>query len=142
MKTPRSTPSGCDDLSRRTFIGRTIAAAGIIAVPEIIPARALGADSAVAPSNRVSVGLIGRGAMGSGHLHRLAYDKNFQLVAVCDVDSTRREAARTTVNEIYAATQTDGGYKGCTGYNDYREILSRDDIDAVLIATPDHWHTL
>src|SRR5512140_2577611 len=142
MKTPRSTPSGCDDLSRRTFIGRTIAAAGIIAVPEIIPARALGADSAVAPSNRVTVGLIGRGAMGSGHLHRLAYDKGFQLVALCEVDKTRRDAGLQSIKDIYASTQPDGSFKGCTGYNDYREILAREDIDAVLIATPDHWHSL
>ncbi len=128
-------------ISRRMFLGRSLAAAGVLAIPEIIPASARGADGTVAPSNRVSVGLVGRGAMGSGHLHRLAYDKNFHLVAVCDVDQTRREAARTAANDIYAATQPDGGYKGCAAYNDYREILARDDIDAVLIATPDHWHT-
>lgn len=128
-------------INRRTFLGRSLAAAGVLAIPEIIPASARGADGTVAPSNRVSVGLIGRGAMGSGHLHRLAYDKNFHLLAVCDVDQSRREAARTAVNDIYAATQPDGGYKGCAAYNDYREIMARDDIDAVLIATPDHWHT-
>jgi len=127
-------------ISRRTFLGRSLAAAGALAMPNLIPAAARGADGEVAPSNRLTVALIGRGAMGSGHLHRLAYDKNFHLLAVCDVDRTRREAAQTTANEIYAATQPDGGYKGCVAYNDYREILARADIDAVLIATPDHWH--
>jgi Oxidoreductase family, NAD-binding Rossmann fold/Oxidoreductase family, C-terminal alpha/beta domain len=127
-------------ISRRTFLGRSLAAAGALAIPDLIPASARGADSSVAPSNRLTVALIGRGAMGSGHLHRLAYDKNFHLLAVCDVDRTRRETAQTNVNEIYTSTQPDGGYKGCAACNDYREILARADIDAVLIATPDHWH--
>jgi hypothetical protein len=80
--------------------------------------------------------------MGGGHLHRVAYDPGFQLLAVCDVDKTRRDAGRTAVEEIYAATQPGGSYKGCAAYNDYREILARADIDAVVIVTPDHWHSL
>lgn len=134
--------SNWNAISRRAFLGRTIAAAGVAAFPQVIPGRALGAEGTVAPSNRVTVGLIGRGAMGSGHLHRLAYDSNFQLVALCEVDAVRREQGRTTVDDIYAATQPGGAYKGCTTYNDYRELLARSDLDAVLIATPDHWHTL
>ena len=94
------------------------------------------------PSNRVTIGLIGKGAMGGGHLSRIAYDAGFQLVAVCEVDQTRREAGQKLVNEIYAATQPDGTYKGCAAYKDYREMLARPDIDAVVIVTPDHWHTL
>ncbi len=78
--------------------------------------------------------------MGSGHLHRVAYDPVFQLLAVCDVDQSRREAGRNAVNDIYASTLP--GYKGCIGYNDYRELLARPDIDAVIIVTPDHWHAL
>lgn len=80
--------------------------------------------------------------MGSGHLDRLAYDKGFQLLAVADPDRVRREAGKTRANDIYASTQPGGSYRGCDAYNDYREVLARDDIDAVLIATPDHWHTL
>lgn len=129
-------------MTRRSFLGRTLAAAGVLAAPDFIPASALGAEGTVAPSNRVTVGLIGKGAMGSGHLHRLAYDRGFQLLALCEADQTRRDTGVKAVNDIYAATQPDGGYKGCAGYVDYREMLARDDIDAVLIATPDHWHTL
>jgi hypothetical protein len=129
-------------ISRRSFLRQGLSLAGVLAAPEILSPAVFGADGQVAPSNRVAVGLIGRGAMGSGHLQRLAYDKNFQLLAVCDVDQSRREAGRTSVNEIYASTQPEGGGPGCKAYNDYREILERPDIDAVLIATPDHWHTL
>jgi GFO/IDH/MocA oxidoreductase family protein len=143
MKRARSSRlSDSSGLTRRSFLGRSLVATGVLAIPEFIPASLIGADGAVAPSNRVTVGLIGRGAMGSGHLHRLAYDKGFQLAAVCDVDKTRREAGRSSVDEIHGSMQGDGGYKACAAYNDYREILARDDIDAVLIATPDHWHTL
>lgn len=142
MKTTCSLRSESPRITRRSFLGCTLAAAGAVSLPELIPARALGAEGAVAPGNRITVGLIGRGAMGSGHLHRLVYDPKFQLVAVCEADQTRRDAGVQSVTDIYASTQPDSGYKGCTGYNDYREMLARDDIDAVLIATPDHWHSL
>jgi hypothetical protein len=88
------------------------------------------------------VGLIGRGAMGSGHLHRIANDRAFQLLAVCDVDRARREEGKATTEAVYAAQTGAGSYQGCQTCVDYREILARPDIDAVLIASPDHWHTL
>jgi hypothetical protein len=64
------------------------------------------------------------------------------VVAVCDVDRARREDGRETVESIYGALERGGGYKGCAAYNDFRELLARPDLDAVVIATPDHWHTL
>lgn len=67
---------------------------------------------------------------------------NVRVLAVCDVDTTRRENARKTVETRYAARITAGEYKGCDTYNDFRELLARKDIDAVVIATPDHWHAL
>lgn len=89
---------------------------------------------------RIAVGLIGVGCMGMGHLHRLAGDPGVQLTAVCDVDRTRLNQARSTVESIYASQAPSGTFRGCTAFNDYREMLERPELDAVLIATPDHWH--
>lgn len=113
-----------------------------LAFPWPIPSSVLGADGAVAPSNRINAAVIGVGAMGSGHMHRLASDPGFQLLAVCDADRKRRSDAKETVEATYAASAPSGGYRGCAAINDYREVLARADIDAVVIATPDHWHTL
>jgi len=129
-------------VTRRDFLRGTAALSGIAAVPWLIPASARGADNKVAPSHRITVCLIGVGVMGSGHLRRLVGDRGVQLLAVCDVDSVRREAARMRVEEAYAEERSAGTYRGCVAYNDYRELLARGDIEAVVIATPDHWHTL
>ncbi len=132
-------PLAAPGFSRRAFILRSLMAVGALSVPFGL-ARA--ANGAVAPSNRINVGLIGKGAMGGGHLHRLAYDPAFQLVAVCDVDQARREEGRQTVEDIYAVHKPSGTYHGCRACRDYRELLARPDIDAVVIVTPDHWHAL
>lgn len=129
-------------MHRREFLKRGAVATGGLAIPCFIPSSASGADTGVPPSERVNVGLIGRGAMGSGHLQRLAGDPQFQLLAICEVDRTRREAGKNAIEERYAAQRGQGSYHGCTAYNDYRELLARSDIDAVVIATPDHWHAL
>lgn len=130
-------------IDRREFLKRGAAVTGtLVAPPFFIPCSARGAAGSVPPNERIGVGLIGIGAMGSGHLRRLIGDPGFQLVGVCDVDSSRRERARTIADERYAADRVKGSYHGCTAYNDYRELLARTDVDAVLIATPDHWHAL
>ena len=134
-------PHSKASLTRRAFLRRS-AAASLLAVPWIIPASVRGGDGAVAPSERINVGLIGRGAMGRGHLHVLASHKQTQLVAVCDVDRVRREQGVREADEICAAQRGAGTYRHCAGINDYRELLVRPDIDAVVIPTPDHWHSL
>ena len=125
-------------LSRRAFVSRT---AGALAAPWLVPASARGADGTTAPANRITVGLIGRGCMGRGHLQRLVGDKDVQVLAVCDVDRSRCQEGIEVVEAHYAVSRPKGSYSGCATYSDYREVLARADIDAVVVVTPDHWHT-
>jgi hypothetical protein len=129
-------------VTRRDFLRSAAAVSGIVAAPWILSSAARGADGAVAPSNRLAIGLIGKGCMGSGHLHRLISDPAILVPAVCDVDRTRSEDARRQTDEAYATDRAAGTYRGCAAYNDYRELLARPDVDAVVVVTPDHWHSL
>ncbi len=129
-------------ITRREFLTRVAELSGIVAVPWIIPSSAWVANGNIAPSERITVGLIGKGLMGSGHLRRLVGDRDVQVLAVCDVDRRRCEDGKRRVDNTYAAGRSGDTYRGCAAYNDYRELLARSDIDAVVIVTPDHWHTL
>jgi len=121
-------------MTRREFLKKagTGTAAGI-AFPYVIPSSALGANNGVAPSNRIAVGCIGVGPQGTGLMSAALGHPEAQVVAVCDVNALRREAARNAVNSRYNNSD-------CVVYNDFRELLAREDIDAVIIAAPDHWH--
>ena len=120
--------------SRRQFV--KVAAASVVA-PFILPSRVWSAETA--PSERLTLGFIGVGKMNSGHIGNFLGRKEVQIVAVCDVDTNRRENAKKTVEERYGKDK-DAGFKGCEAYADFRKLLERKDIDAVVIATPDHWH--
>ena len=85
---------GDGKITRRNFLGRAACLSGAVTMPWIIPASARGADGSTAPSGRITVGLIGHGLMGRGHLHRLAGDREVQVLAVCDVDQVRRDEQR------------------------------------------------
>ncbi|HOK89503.1 MAG TPA: Gfo/Idh/MocA family oxidoreductase [Candidatus Hydrogenedentes bacterium] len=126
-------------MSRRGFLKAACAAA---AGPWIIPGRALGLDGAVAPSNRITVGFIGMGRMARGHLDGFLQDPECQVLAICDVERYRRERQANRVNEQYAARAGSATYTACDTYNDFRDLCARQDIDVVVIATPNHWHAL
>src|SRR5262249_52089899 len=95
-----------------------------------------------AAGERLTLGFIGVGTMGRGHLGSFLGQKDVQVVAVCDVVAERRDDAKKRVEEHYAKQKDKGTFKGCDAYTDFRELLGRKDIDAVVIATPDHWHAI
>jgi predicted dehydrogenase len=111
-------------------------------MPLMIPASAFGLGRAIPPSERITLGLIGCGSHGAGwNLPQIFRCPDAQVVAVCDVDTARREAAKAQVEAHYGQTLA-GEYRGCTAYGDFRDLIARDDIDAVANCTPDHWHTI
>ena len=123
-------------ISRRRFIKTAGGmAVGSLIFPYFVPSSALGKAGTVAPSNRIVMGCIGVGGMGSHDLRTFLSKNGVQVVAVCDVDSNHRNMACKKVNEKY-------GNEDCVGYNDFREVLTRDDIDAVVIVVPDQWHSI
>ena len=125
-----------DKTSRRNFIKRiTQTTAAAVAFPYVIPSSVLGKAGAIPPSEKITMGFIGVGGMGTGNLRGFLEKKDAHVVAVCDVDRNHRNRARDMVNGKYEN-------QDCATYNDFRELLSRKDIDAVCIALPDHWHAL
>ncbi len=136
-------------IGRRKFLRQTgVALGAAIAAPNFIPASVLGRSGAIAPSERITMGFIGVGHQGGGHLLGGAWTyvaggyagrKDVQVLAVCDVQRDRRESAAQKVNDHYRDVQGDK-FTPCQTYNDFRQVLDRKDIDAVLIASPPHWH--
>lgn len=122
--------------SRRDFLKRTTAAsAAALSFPYIVPASALGKDGKVAPSNRIVMGCVGTGGKGRNNMGTFMSFPDVQVVAVCDADLAHQKAALAAVNKRY-------GNQDCAGIHDYRELVARKDLDAVSVATPDHWHAL
>jgi len=125
-------------VSRRDFLE---AAAAAVGAPFVVSASALGAGRA-APSDRITMGLVGMGKQCGGHLGAMLGRRNVQVLAVCDVDAEKRNLAKSRADSRYANERKKGTYKGCAAYNDFRKLTERADIDAALIATPDHWHAI
>ncbi|MDQ2730435.1 MAG: Gfo/Idh/MocA family oxidoreductase, partial [Armatimonadota bacterium] len=119
-------------VSRRQFLK---ASAAVVAFPYVVPAAALGKDGHTAPSNRIVMGGIGIGNQGSGDQGAFLGRGDVQYVAVADVKGEVRDGCKQRIDQHYGDT-------GSTMYNDFRELLARRDIDAVHIATPDHWHAI
>jgi predicted dehydrogenase len=122
--------------SRRSFIKNSVA---LSAAPFILPSSVWGAE--VNPNDRIVMGFVGVGKQNRYLLENFLNQRRVEVVAVCDVDTTRRESAQQMVNEHYTA-RPENGAADCKAYTDFRELIARDDIDAVCIATPDHWHAI
>jgi len=118
-------------LNRRTFLK----AAGSAAIlPAVLPS--LGAQSSgPSANNRINLGVIGMGWQGPANTESFLASEDCHVVAACDIDANHLQAAVKMVNDSY-------GTSDCKGYHDFRELLSRDDIDAVMLAVPDHWHEI
>ncbi|QNN20993.1 Gfo/Idh/MocA family oxidoreductase [Planctomycetales bacterium ZRK34] len=122
-------------MHQRSFTRRNMlkASAAAVAAPMFVPAAALGKDGAVAPSERIVMGAIGTGGRGKFDMQWLLQSPQVQLVAICDVQQVNRDNARQLVDKTH-------GNGDCAVFTDMRELLGRQDIDAVLIATGDRWH--
>ena len=119
--------------TRREFLGTSLAASAAASLPWIVPATALGQAGAVAPSEKVTLGVIGIGPRCTYDLKAMLKLADVQCVAIADVQASRREAGKELVDSHYQN-------QDCQLYRDFRELLARQDIDAVLIATGDRWH--
>jgi predicted dehydrogenase len=121
-------PSSSSPVSRRQFLQTTASAA--LAMPLIVPSHVLGAEGKVPPSERINLGIIGCNGMGQGNLANCAQSPDVVVTAVCDVYQARRDAVVARHKNT------------AKGHADFRELLARSDVDAVIIAPPPHWHAL
>jgi predicted dehydrogenase len=122
-----------EKLTRRNMLQRCLASGTAVAIPWFVPAAARGAEDKAAPSERITLGVIGIGPRATYDLGGMLKQSDCRCVAVCDVQASRRDAGKRLIDQHY-------GNKDCAVYRDFRELLARPDIDAVLIATGDRWH--
>lgn len=139
-------------MNRRSFLKTTAVAAAGLSFPTIIPASALGRDGRPAPSERVTLGLIGFGTIAHSTTPNFLGDERVQIVACADPVSELqnygysgeltggRLVGQKKVEEYYAKDKAGGSFKGCRVYEDFRAMLDQEDLVAVNISTPDHWH--
>lgn len=143
-------------ISRRSFLRRSAIASALT----IVPGKVLGDSGQVPPSEQITLACIGTGGQGIQNIRTFLEFPNVRVVAVCDVNRESndylsvnwgsckekrpagREPAKRVVEEFYAQQSASGTYSGCTAYSDYRELLSKEDVDAVMVATPDHTHAV
>ena len=118
-------------INRRFFLRKAVST---YAVPYFVPAVVLGRAAKPAPSNQITMGIIGLGSMGMRHVKGFLPEQDCRILAVCDVDAKRRQAAVNEINQRYQN-------RDCASYHDFRELIARKDIDTLCIAVPDHWHT-
>ena len=120
------------NLNRRDFIKSTVAASAALSIPTIVPSTVFGAN---APSNRINVGVIGCGGISAYHRNHFRKLEDVRVIAVCDAYKSRRKIRVDEYNKIY------GGKHITKDYADFRELLANPDIDAIVVAAHDNWHT-
>jgi predicted dehydrogenase len=124
------------NITRRDFLRKSFTGtAGALFIPSLIPSSVLAGRADILPNDKINMGFIGVGNMGTGHLKSVVEYDDVKVIAVCDVRKKHRDRAKKIVDSHYDNSD-------CVTYNDYRELLARKDIDAVLTAAPDHWHAL
>ena len=129
-------------LNRRRFLGKAAGAtAAVIGFPYVVTSSALGKAGSVAPSNRITMGFIAAGKQSQHLMSSFLNSPGTHVLAACDVDKLKLERGKKIVEDHYA-NKNGGTYKGCKTYGDFRELIARDDIDSVVISTPDHWHAI
>ena len=134
---PRKKPC----LSRRHFLRQNLALAAGVSIPSLLPSSALGLDANTAPGNRITVGMIGVGRQVCAYnLRRFSSQPDCQVVALCDVDRWRLDVTTDRVESYYGAKRKISEFGNPDRYTDFRDVLVRKDVDAVVISTPDHWH--
>jgi len=124
-------------VSRRGFLAGAMAA---VAAPQILPASALGLEGQLAPSERITIGMLGMGNRGTDSWNSMKPLPDHQVMAVADCRRERALLAQKNINDFYAGRVGRQQFKGCDIYNDFRDLLARKDIDAVWGCVPDHWH--
>ena len=129
-------PRGQRTHTRRSFLG----AAGACVAPLIVPRGALARQAA--PSDRIGIGFIGLGGRGRSHLNALVHNPQVRVVGLCDPFRNKCNAAHQIVQRAYAAETKASKFQGCGCYTDFRQLLARPDLDAVVIASPEYWHAL
>lgn len=127
-----------NDISRRQFINK----AAVLSASAIIPRYVLGGTGYTSPSEKITLGFIGTGRQGRGLASSFLETGEAQIVAASDVYETNLNHFVHSVNDHYAEQSGKASYDGCASYRDFRELLEDPDIDAVVIATPDHWHAV
>lgn len=126
------------NISRRGFITKTALAAGAIS---ILPRHVFGRGF-IAPSDKMNLGFIGLGKQSQGLAKNFIGNTSAQIVAASDVWSTKNKWFKGHVEKIYAEKRNVSNYNAISTYLNYKELLERNDIDGVVIATPDHWHAI
>ena len=119
-------------MNRRHFLTTTGAA---LVLPLILPGCATGTGRRPRPSNRINLGIVGWGMQGPSNTRSFLVEEDCQVVAACDLNRVNLQKAVDTINQHYEN-------KDCAAYQDYREMMAREDLDAVMLAVPDHWHEL